>query len=710
MKKESSKKKNIDNIKKEDTNEEITMNDLIKEQEKFKENILNEKVIKEESPLEKDISEEKDDDKVVEKDNFKDIKEKKNGLYYTLIIITFITFVSYVVIEVLHIDTFKNFLPKLVGIVFIFLVLICFSVMSIRSKEKRFSIIIFCLLFITYSIFNILLTLGKIELPIEEFVPNFYDKTMIDVNTWKEINHIDIIENYEYSDKIAKYHIISQDVSAPTLTKDITKLLVTISLGPDYEKEVIVPNFVGLSRDEVIKYAQENYLSNVSFVFIDSEKKVDTVISQNESGTMKRNTTLILNISKNNSNEDVKIIDLTKKSKLYATSWLESFGFKVNIIEEYSDDIMEGYVIKQSIKDEVKSPLDTEVDLTISKGKMLISPDIMAMSQSEINEWIINNNLKVSYKEEYSEDKPLGEIINSSIKKDDIIEKSKLIEITISKGKLEMIEYTTITEFTNWAETNNIDYEIKYEYSDTIKKDFLISSSHKKGETIKKNDTVTITLSSGRSITIPNFIGMSKTSIQNKCNELNLSCSFKTGSYTEKTAKDIAIAQSKNANVIVSEGTNLVITLSAGIIQKVNVPNMVGKTKTTIQNECKNLGITCNFNYQSGYSNTAKDTCVSQSKTGTVNYGSSITITLSNGPAKTYTVIIDANQLSSGNPQATKATLEAKLKNACPGVTFNFKFEKANSGIGYLSPNSGVKIGANTFTQGQTYTVIINSN
>ena len=105
-----------------------------------------------------------------------------------------------------------------------------------------------------------------------------------------------------------------------------------------------------------------------------------------------------------------------------------------------------------------------------------------------------------------------------------------------------------------------------------------------------------------------------------------------------------------------------------------------------------------------------KDTYISQDKTGTVNKGTTVNITLSNGPATTYNIIIDANQLSSGNPEATKNTLEAKLKNACPGVNFIFKFEKANSGIGYLAPNSDIKVGSNTLTQGHTYNVIINSN
>ena len=334
----------------------------------------------------------------------------------------------------------------------------------------------------------------------------------------------------------------------------------------------------------------------------------------------------------------------------------------------------------------------------------------MNMTKDDINNWIINNNLKIVYNEEYSDDIKLGDIISSSVNKNDIVDNNSEIEIIISKGTLAMIKLTNINEFTNWAETNNVLYDIKYEYSSTIKKDDIISCSHKEGQTIKKDDTVIITVSSGKSITLPNFVGMSKSTIQNKCGEINLNCSFKTGTYTENTAKDIAIAQSKKSGIVVSEGTNLVITLSAGIIEKVNVPSYKGKTKSYIQTSCNSLGIKCTFNYQSGYSNDTKDTCVSQSKTGTINKGSSVTITLSNGPAKTYNVIIDANQLSSGNPSATKATLEAKLKAACPGVTFTFKFEKANSGIGYLSPNSMVKVGSNTFVQGKTYTVIINSN
>ena len=77
---------------------------------------------------------------------------------------------------------------------------------------------------------------------------------------------------------------------------------------------------------------------------------------------------------------------------------------------------------------------------------------------------------------------------------------------------------------------------------------------------------------------------------------------------------------------------------------------------------------------------------------------------------KTYTITIYGDMCCWGNAQCTKNSLEKILKENCPGVTFVFSYEKANNNIGYPNPNSQVKIGLNTFTQGKTYKVIINSN
>ena len=98
-------------------------------------------------------------------------------------------------------------------------------------------------------------------------------------------------------------------------------------------------------------------------------------------------------------------------------------------------------------------------------------------------------------------------IINlSKTIEDDVIETGSEIEIVISKGKLEMPKLDNVNDFTIWASQNNVKYEITYDYSATILKDDIIKCSHKQGALIKENDTVVITISKGKSITIPNAV------------------------------------------------------------------------------------------------------------------------------------------------------------------------------------------------------------
>ena len=648
-----------------------------------------------------------------EKNNSK--KEKKVKLnkkvFIPFITLSVLSFIAYIVIEVMYNNNLLSSLGTMIGIGIIFLFTICFIIISLKSENKKSIpfIIIGFLLIMIFSGFNILNRLGIIKLPQEDYVLNFYNTPITDVYAWKEQKGIFIDEIYEYSDTIPEYHVISQDVGSDKLTKDIVRMTFIISKGPDYNKEVIVPSFTGWNYNTVIKYLEENYLNNVEISFSESNNPVDTVIYQEGSGTRKRNDLIKLTFSKSEVSE-VEIIDFTNKSLLYATSWLSKYGFKYKLEYENSDEIKKDYVIKQSNKNEVLDPSMVTVTLTVSKGKVIKVPDFSTMDMDSINKWIMENGLKINYQESYDEEILLGDVISSNVNKDEVIETGSEIEIVISKGKLEMPKLDNVNEFTIWASENNVKYELAYDYSTTILKDDIIKCSHDQGDLIKEEDTVVITISKGKSITIPNFVSMGKSTIENKCKELKLTCSFKYGGFTESIKKDIATKQSKAKGTVVSEGTSLVITLSSGIYEKVNVPSFSGKTKTAITNSCKSLGITCKFTYQSSFSSIAKDICVSQSKTGQVNKGSTITITLSKGPAKTYKIVIDANQLSNGNPEATKTTLQKKLSSACPGVNFTFKFEKANSGIGYLAPTSQVKVGSNTFTEGKTYTVIINSN
>ena len=629
-----------------------------------------------------------------------------------LLILAYISFIIYLVFEIKNITNINDNISEILGLLFIFILLISFTIMKSKNKKNSSGFInIGSILIIGYCIINILLVTKVINLPKDEFIPNFYNQSILEVDKWKKKNNITINELYEYSDTIKKDYIVSQNLTAPTLTKDIKEITITISLGPDLEKEVIVPNFIGLKYEDVLKYIENNHLSNVKIEYVKSEKQEDTVISQSKSGTLKRNSEIIITFAKSSDElGDIAVIDLTNKTKLYAISWLEKYGFKVETKEEYNDTILDGYVINQSIKDETIDPKENTIILTISKGKRVIAPDLTQMSPEEINKWAVENLIKISYKEEYNDEVKLGKVISSSVNKDDLIDREKTVIITISKGKLEMIKITSISEFTNWAETNNVKYGINYENSDTVKKDDIIKTSHKTGEVIKNSDTVVITISRGKVISIPNFVGMTKANISSKCSSINLSCSFKYGGYSETVKKDVATSQSKASGTKVSEGTGITITLSSGIQEKVNVPSFIGKTKSQITSSCNSIGVKCTF--KEVYSAKTSGTCTKQSVTGKVNKGSTVTITLSKGACR---IAIQPGWLSWGNPQATKTSLEKRLKDNCPGITFKFSFVKPDSntgvGIGYLSETSDIQANkVYDFVQDKVYNVKIISN
>ena len=262
----------------------------------------------------------------------------KNSLktHIILLIIAYVSFIAYLVFEIGNITNISENISEILGLLFIFILLISFTVMKSKTKKNSSGIInVGSILIIGYCIINILLITKVIDLPKDEFVPNFYNQSVLEVNKWKKENSIIVNELYEYSDTIKKDNIISQDTIAPTLTKDIKEITITISLGPDLEKEVIVPNFIGLKYEDVLKYIENNHLSNVKVEYVKSEKTEDTVISQSKSGTLKRNSEIVITFAKSSDElGDIRVIDLTNKTKLYAVSWLEKYGFKVETKEE----------------------------------------------------------------------------------------------------------------------------------------------------------------------------------------------------------------------------------------------------------------------------------------------------------------------------------------------------------------------------------------
>ena len=327
-------------------------------------------------------------------------KRKKHPMVNFLLVLTLISSLVYFGISLWKGQNISSFFSSLISSLLLVVFSILFVAICITNPtRKKGTIFLGSFFLLLFNLFGVLTTLNVVNIPALGQVEDFTGKSLTDVVKWAEKNNITLNQDYEYSDMVQSYNIISQDVEAGVKVKNINELTVSVSEGPNPDKEIIVPDMDGWNSKRVINYVLDNYLNNVDVSFEKSDKAEDTVIEQNKSGSMKRSDELKLTFSLGEEldNSDVKMIDLTNKSEFEAVFYLKQHRIKYEIEKEFSNKIERGNVAKQSVKagDTVKVDSDeNKVTITISRGKSIEVPDLKKMSMVEITEWVVENKLK----------------------------------------------------------------------------------------------------------------------------------------------------------------------------------------------------------------------------------------------------------------------------------------------------------------------------
>lgn len=541
--------------------------------------------------------------------------------------------ISYLLLTILNmekeINPWNNFITAIIlSVVSIILLVVNF----IKKQDKKMYIVINPI-FLIIAIVPLLIKLNIFKLPEKQVIGNLRDKSISEVLEWAKENNVDINYTTEYSDNIDENNIISQDVDSSTLINDVKNINLVISGGPNYDKEIIIPNMIGWTDEKVIEYINENYLNNVSINFTESEYEKNTVIEQSLKGNAKRNSNLTLTFSYGlNKPDSTELKNIVGLSKFDAEFYLKQNAIDYELKYDFSDEVLRNYVVSASKNENDVIKSDEKLVVNISKGKAITIPDFYSMTTDEINTFIIDNKLKVSYDDKYDDKTPLGSIISVDKNNGDTVEEATTINIILSKGQLKMEEFNNLNDFKDWANKYGIKYSEEYEFNSSSN-GTIIGFSASVGDVIGNDETVVVKISKGPSVSIPSFVGMSKNDISKKCND---------------------------------------------------------------------IGLTCKFSY-SGYSSTAYDTAVSQSRTGgEVERGTVVTVYLSLGKAKSWTLDLQSNWFTGGSTSATISTLTNILSKNYPGVNFKYVVKASNSGpSGGYHESSPCKIGS-TITQGQT--------
>ena len=544
--------------------------------------------------------------------------------------------------------------------ILILLTVIFFLISYYQTLKKNKTIAAICTgtLFMIFMVFNILYLTDVIKLPVQSNIPDFSGKEYTEAIARNDKNDIKYDQTFDYSDTVEKYDVISQSVKPETLTRDIKKVKYSVSNGPDYNKNVIISDMTGWKIKDVLKVIDENFLNNVTINYEENpEVDRNVVTAQSKSGNIKRNDEIVFTVSLGDKSKlsQINLKDLKNQKLLNAEVYLGQNGITYEVKYEFSNKIKKGYVISTDPKSGSKLKADDHVVITVSKGKQIKVPNLKNKSMLYITKWMIENDLQINYSDRYDNEIKSGRVIEANYKEGDIIEEGTTVDVTFSKGKLKMPKLTTFDEFKSWADTNGVKYEVIEEFNNDVAQGHIIKASVNTGKTINLDETITITVSKGVAISIPDFNGKTKNEAQKECNNLGLICSFNEETSTSK--EGTIINQSISSGTEVSKGESITLTVAT-------------TKKVTTTSSSKTASTSSRPSYSSRPANGGN------TGGGSTNTGGTQSKPNPTPTCNTKTFNISPDQISIGNPTTTCNN----IKSANPGYNINCNYVTSTSG------------------------------
>lgn len=201
-----------------------------------------------------------------------------------------------------------------------------------------------------------------------------------------------------------------------------------------------------------------------------------------------------------------EVPDVKDLVEVEAISILEEEGFVVReSVEEASDEIEEGKVIKTTPEAGKLRPKGTEITLYISIGKELVEVDnYIGKDYKQIANLLVDSDYQSTDSVEVYSDKPAGEIVDQDpAPGTEIIPSETDLIFTVSQGK----ERITLEDLTGYSESQIKEYEEKSgleisvkerKHSDSVAEGQVISQKPSAGTKMEKGQKVSVVISEGK--------------------------------------------------------------------------------------------------------------------------------------------------------------------------------------------------------------------
>lgn len=270
--------------------------------------------------------------------------------------------------------------------------------------------------------------------------------------------------------------------------------------------------------------------------------------------------------------------DFVGSNKTEVASFVRQQGIDSSGIvfkDEYSMDYDADVVISQSIDAGKKIGKNAKIDFVISLGpnpdEKISLPDINSMTKSEIDEWTQKNKLqKTKITTAFSDTVPEGEVISYDLKGEaDAFTRGTTLNIVVSKGpapagsvSVEDFKGKTQYEVETWAKNKKVTVNFVENYSDTVAAGTIISQTPNGGASMKEGDTLTIYVSKGKGVRVPDFTNMGTDQIEAWSKKTGVLVDQETKIYSNRT--ESVLYQSVPAGNMITSGEYITVHKNAG--------------------------------------------------------------------------------------------------------------------------------------------------
>jgi len=298
-----------------------------------------------------------------------------------------------------------------------------------------------------------------------------------------------------------------------------------------------------------------------------------------------------------------------------ATAWATKNKITLSAKSIYNFDTDSGIVLSQEVatgKTIAKnSALSIEVSLGADPDEKIEWPDIESMTTSEIEAWISQYKLTgVNVVTANSDIVSADQVIRYSLTDgtEDSFQRKSRATVTVSIGPASESDTVVVTDFSSmkagdillWGSANGVTIQLSEAFDDYISSGSVVSQSVKADVEIEKSEPVSVVISKGKAIAVPDFTSMSQDEANAwaKLNSVTLTIQEK---YSKSNNKGKVISQSIKAGTSIKMGDEVDLTYSLG---RIDVASYVGKNKMEMlnwQNEANTKGADITITFSQAY-------------------------------------------------------------------------------------------------------------